>query len=253
MELSEFALLLGAAVIGGALNSVAGGGSFFTFPALVFVGVPAVPANATSAVALWPGSVASAVAYRRALAGTRSLLVWLGGASLAGGVAGAVLLVMTPSAVFERLVPFLLLLATVLFAAGPKLTARLRAGKSPAQELSLRSGTAAQFVISTYGGYFGGGMGMMMLAGYSLMGMTDLHRMNGIKAFTSVLINGSALATFVSAGIIDWPKGLLMTAGAIIGGYGGAVVARRIRQEVLRTFVIVSGFALTAVFFVRAL
>jgi uncharacterized membrane protein YfcA len=251
MEPGKAALLVATAIIGGALNSVAGGGSFFTFPALIFAGVPAIPANATSSVALWPGSLASAFAYRRDLQGSRRMFLWLGGASLVGGAIGALLLVWTPSSVFDVLVPFLLLLATVLFALGPRITARFRASADQ-REFSIPGATAGQFLISIYGGYFGGGMGMMMLATYSLLGMEDIHRMNGLKTFTAVLINAAAIVIFVVTGVVRWPFGLIMVAGAVAGGYGGASLARKLKPNWVRIFVICVGLALSAVFFARA-
>lgn len=253
MEPAQAALLVVSAVIGGALNAVAGGGSFFTFPALVFVGIPVVPANATSALALWPGSVASAAAYRRDLLGERQRVVWFGLASLLGGVAGAVLLVRTPSSVFERIVPFLMLLATLLFAWGPRLTRRLRQlSGGGGGALALPGATFVQCIISVYGGYFGGGMGMMMLAAFALLGMDDIHRMNGLKSVLAVAINGVALVAFVVAGVIAWKHGLLMTAGAFAGGYGGAYLARRLPGPWVRAFITTTGLTLSAVFFGRA-
>lgn len=252
MDPAHAALLVVSAVLGGGLNAVAGGGSFFTFPALVFVGIPVIPANATSALALWPGSVASAAAYRRDLKGERRRIIWLGTASLVGGAMGAVLLVRTPSTIFEVLVPFLMLLATLLFAWGPRLTAQLRAYSGGKRALGLAGATFVQWVISVYGGYFGGGMGMMMLAAFSLLGMDDIHRMNGLKALLAVAINGIAVAAFVVAGVIVWKQGLLMTAGAIAGGYGGAYLARRLPGPWVRGFITTSGLVLSAVFFARA-
>src|SRR5215211_1926346 len=221
MDVATGALLIAAAMMGGAINSVAGGGSFFTFPALVFTGMQAVPANATSALALWPGSLAAAAAYRRELGGNRRQTLWFAAASLLGGTAGAVLLVFTPERAFQSLVPFLLLLATALFAAGPRLTAHLRA-RSGGQSFPLKGAVAVQAIIATYGGYFGGGMGFMMLAVFALFGMEDIHRMNGLRSILAALINGVALATFVASGIVDWVPGLVMAVGAIAGGYAGA-------------------------------
>lgn len=243
-------MLLGAAVLGGALNAVAGGGSFFTFPALVFTGIPAVPANATSALALWPGSIASVAAYRHELYLERGRLLPFAIASFVGGLLGAVVLVVTPPTVFERALPFLLLIATALFAYGPRILAALR-GPGAAM-LPLPMSVAVQFVISIYGGYFGGGMGMMMLAAFSLLGMQDIHRMNGLKTFLSVVINVVSLATFVAAGVIVWREGLLMTAGAIAGGYGGAAVAKRLSPLLVRGFIIATGAVLTVIFFYRS-
>lgn len=250
MTAGEAMLLTAAAVVGGALNAIAGGGSFFTFPALVFVGIPAIPANATSSLALWPGAVASVAAYRRELRGSRLRLAWFGTTSLIGGALGAVILVFTPAAAFDRALPFLLLLATVLFALGPKVTRKLRSGLEPA-EAPLAVAVPVQFAISVYGGYFGGGMGMMMLAAFSLLGMRDIHRMNGLKTVLAVAINAAALVPFIWAGIIVWTEGLLMIAGAIAGGYGGAALARRLDPRWVRGVITLTGGALTVAFFVR--
>jgi uncharacterized membrane protein YfcA len=250
MDVGTGALLVGAAAIGGALNAVAGGGAFFTFPALVFAGVETRPANATSALALWPGSLASAAAYRRELSGNRRLTLWFAGASLLGGIAGAVLLVRTPERAFRALLPFLLLIATAMFAAGPRLTAFLRTvgGGHP---LPLAAAVPMQAIIATYGGYFGGGMGIMMLAAFSLFGMDNIHQMNGLKSILAVAINGVALATFVASGIIEWVPGLVMTAGAVGGGYAGAAVAQQLDPRWVRAFIVAAGTLLTIWFFVR--
>jgi uncharacterized protein len=252
MDVATGALLLGAAALGGALNSVAGGGSFFTFPALVFTGMNAVPANATSALALWPGTLASAAAYRRELRGNRRETLWFAAASLLGGVAGAMLLVLTPERAFQSLVPFLLLLATTLFAVGPRLASSLRArAGSGDPPFPLGGAVAVQVLIATYGGYFGGGMGFMMLAAFALCGMEDIHRMNGLRSLLATLINAVALVTFVVWGLIDWVPGLVMAVGASAGGYAGAAVARQLDPKGVRLFIIVVGALLTLWFFVK--
>jgi uncharacterized protein len=248
----QTALLIVSAVLGGAVNAVAGGGSFFTFPALAFVGLPLVVANATSTLAVWPGGIASAIAYRRDLRGEGRLLLGLSLVSAAGGVAGALLLVYTPPLWFERLVPVLLLVATLLFAFGGRLTASLRSkGREDARAGLVRL-AAAQLLISIYGGYFGGGMGMMMLAAYTLFGMDDIHRMNGIKAVMAVAINAAALVAFVAKGVVAWQPGLLMIVGAMVGGFGGASLARHVSPRWVRRLIIVIGFVLVLVFGARA-
>ncbi len=241
-----------AAMLAGALNAVAGGGSFLTFPALLFSGVPAVTANATSTVALWPGGAASAWAYRSHLKLPRQTLLAFCAVSLAGGTAGALLLVWTPSRVFVTLVPFLLLLATLAFTFGERLTRTLRAqGEEASQARLLRVGLPLQLLISVYGGYFGGGMGFMLLAAYALLGLTDLHQMNGLKNALAVLLNGAALVTFVLTGTVAWGPALWMAAGAIAGGYGGASLARRVEGKKVRPWVVAVGWGMTAVFFYR--
>lgn len=256
MSLALAALLFGAAVLAGALNSVAGGGSFFSFPALAFAGVPEIQANATSTVALWPGSVASVGAYRKELAGQGPTLLLLGGVSVVGGVAGAVLLLHTPKSTFSLLIPFLLLFATLLFAFGRQIAATLREriGIGHASSGRLHLGIALlQLVISIYGGFFGGGIGILMLASLALMGMENLHQMNAVKTVLQTCINGVAVVTFVVAGAVFWPQALVMIAGAVVGGYGGASLARRLPPSGVRWFVIVVGVAMSVVFFVKLL
>jgi uncharacterized membrane protein YfcA len=241
--------LFAAAVLGGALNAVAGGGSFIALPALLWAGVPPVAANATNTFALWPGSLASAWAYRREIAGTRRWLLPLGAVSVAGGLGGALLLIRTPDAAFLRLLPWLLLLAAVTFTVGGRLPARLGSG-APVGSVSWGA-LAGQLVIATYGGYFGGGMGIMMLAALAVAGMTDIHQMNGLKSALAVAINGVAVAEFVLAGAIVWRPGLVMVAGAIVGGYLGAALARRVDQRHVRATVVAVAWGMTVYFFVR--
>jgi uncharacterized membrane protein YfcA len=251
-----------AAVLGGALNSVAGGGSFLTFPTLAWAGVPLIQANATSSAALWPGSVASVGAYRRELRGRRGVPL-LAVISLVGGAAGAVVLLNTPQATFQRLIPYLLLAATLIFAFGGRVGAALRRaarkggarpGGAPAR--TSRGAVAAlcllQGVIAFYGGFFGGGIGLLMLAGLALAGLEDIHAMNAVKTLMAVLINGVAVAVFVWKGAIYWPQATVMIAGAVLGGYGGAYYARRLDSRLVRRGVIGVGAVMTAIFFFRA-
>jgi uncharacterized protein len=257
-------LLFLFAVIGGTLNAVAGGGSFFTFPLLIFVGVPPVQANATSTVALWPGSVASMGAYRRELEEqNRLLLIVLIIVSVLGGIVGAILLLHTPQSAFQSLIPYLLLMATLLFAFSPSITKAVRkrtvlhvSGTSFPTAITYTHTNLiwmaiAQFIIAAYGGYFGGGIGILMLATLALMGFENIHAMNAIKTLLATCINGVAVITFIIAGAVYWPEALLMIVGAIVGGYGGAYYARKIEQKWVRWFVIVVGLAMTIYFFVR--
>ncbi len=243
-----------AAVIAGALNAVAGGGSFFTFPALLFTGVPAIPANATSTVAVWPGSVASATAYRKRFPRSMRLVLPLLAASVAGGLAGASLLLHTPQGIFLRLIPFLFFAATLFFAFGKRLfrAANLLAeeGEQPRTPSWLLIGgvTLLQFVTGVYGGYFGGGMGILMLAFLTLLPLVDIHAMNSLKNVLAAAINGVAIAAFVVAKIIYWPQGILMLCGAVIGGYGAAHYAQKLNPSRVRTFVVIVGFTLSFVF-----
>lgn len=247
MTLVTYALLFLAAAIGGAINSVAGGGSFVAFPALLFAGVPPVPANATNTIALWPGSLASAVAYRRELRDVRRELLPLGAASLLGGAAGSVLLLRTSDQTFVLLIPWLLLFATVLFSFGGAVTRMMGGGA----QASLGVGIGAQLFIGLYGGYFGGGIGIMMLAVLSLLGMTDIHRMNSLKAVLGTLVNGVAVVAFVLAGAVAWAPGGVMVVGGVAGGYAGAAIARRVQPTLVRRLVLVVAWSMTGYFFLR--
>jgi uncharacterized membrane protein YfcA len=247
MGFAEAALLVGSAFLGGAINSVAGGGSFLTFPALMFTGTAPLAANATSTVALWPGSVASVVGYRREVADERALVLRLGPVSLLGGLCGAWLVILTPERVFEQLVPFLLLAAALVFTFGDRLRAAFERWGTPSTVVVV----AAQAAIALYGGYFGGGMGLMMLALFSLLGPRHLHAMNGLKSVLGVAINLAALLAFVAAGKVDWPRAGLMTVAAMAGGYGGAALARRLDAGKVKQAVIALGWAMTVAFFVK--
>lgn len=247
MDAGHAALLFGAAFAGGALNSVAGGGSFLTFPALVFTGGNPISANATSTVALWPGTCASAVGYRSELKAEGAQLKWLAGLSALGGLIGSLTLIATPTRVFDVLVPFLMLVATLVFTFGERLRARLSAKPAGRPVVAF-----AQLLIAIYGGYFGGGMGLMMLAAFTLYGMTDLHRMNALKAGLGLLINGLAVAVFAISGQIAWLPAGVMIAGAIAGGFGGASLARKVDPKKVKPFVVAIGWIVTTGFFYKA-
>ncbi len=240
-------LLLIAAAVGGALNAVAGGGSFLTLPALIVAGVSPVTANATSTLALWPASVSSTFAYRGDIRTSKQWLAVLGLTSLAGGLAGALLLVRTSDSSFLRLLPWLMFVAAATFTFG----SRLRQVTTHTGHPGLVVVAIVQFFIATYGGYFGGGMGIMMLATMALAGMTNIHEMNGLKSFLGVSINGVALALFMLSGVITWKYGVMMAIGATVGGYTTAAFARRIDTKHVRRFVIVVGWLMTVYFFVR--
>lgn len=247
MTFAQGALLVGTALLGGALNSVAGGGSFFTFPALIFTGTSPLVANASSTVALWPGSVASAVGYRREVAEEGALVRRLAPVSVFGGFLGAWFVTLTPERIFEALVPFLLLVATLTFTFGDRLRAALARRGPPSQGLFV----SLQLLIAVYGGYFGGGMGLMMLALFSLLGPKHLHGMNGLKSVLGVAINLAALLVFIAGALVDWPRALAMTAAAIAGGYGGAALARRVDAAKVKRGVVVLGWLITTAFFVK--
>jgi uncharacterized membrane protein YfcA len=259
MTIPQAILLFFAAILGGTLNSVAGGGSFIVFPALIFTGVPPINANATNTVALWPGSVASVSAYRKELAAqNRILLLVLSIASLIGGVFGAILLLRTPPQTFVHLIPYLLMLATLLFTFSGQITRLLRKFIKPKDKpketpslLALSSLALSQLVIAVYGGYFGGGIGILMLATLGMMGMDNIHEMNAMKTLLQTAINGVAVITFIIAGAVVWPQAIVMIVGAIIGGFGGAFYARRIEPRWVRLFVTCVGLILTIYFFFR--
>ena len=242
-------MLFSVAAVAGALNSVAGGGSFLTLPTLLYAGVTPVVANATSTMAMLPGAVSSAVAYRRELQSRAGWLVPLGVVSLLGGFIGAVLLVRTSDTSFLRLLPWLMLLAAVTFTFGDRIRRLLSLDRLHGNVL-LVCRPAVRHLPST-AGYFGGGMGIMMLASFAFGGMLDIHEMNGLKTFLGVAVNLLALAEFMVKGIVAWGPGLTMVAGAIIGGYFGAVLARRTDPTRVRGAVVAIGWVMTVYFFIR--
>jgi uncharacterized membrane protein YfcA len=249
-----------AAFVAGAINSVAGGGTLITFPSLIWIGLPSVTANATSTVATWPGSLGSIWGYRRELKGLTSHSYVLIVPSLLGGIIGAVLLRMTPSHLFDRLVPFLILFATFLFmlqepvqrmirlgAAGPGPTRGSRAwvadGHAGAKGWVLGA-IVFQLFVAVYGGYFGAGIGILMLAALGILGYTDIHQMNGLKNLLALAINGVAALYFISMAMVRWPEAIIMAVGAVVGGYGGAGVARKIGPKGVRRIVVIVGFGM---------
>ncbi len=254
MTFIQGVLLFGSAVLAGMINSVAGGGTLLTFPSLIWAGHSAVIANATSTVALVPGSWGSIWGYRSELQNTPRRYFVLIIPSLIGGIIGAVLLKYTPPAVFAALVPYLVLFATVLFTVQGPVQRRLRTGESSDHPVTSRwlMGTAFyQFLVAIYGGYFGAGIGILMLAALGLMGISNIHRMNGLKNIFGSMINAVAAAYFIIVGLVSWPEALMMSAGAIIGGYGAAGLARKLGQKFVRRAVIVIGFAMTISLFFK--
>jgi len=246
--------LLVASVAAGVINSVAGGGSLISFPSLIAFGVPAIPANASNTAALWPGSLSSAVAYRRDTLFHRDLLLTLLLPSLVGGLLGAVVLVVTPPDIFDRVVPFLVLFATLLFALSD-VVARWTGARPDGEERVTTFGRVWGFLfqlfVATYGGYFGAGIGILMLGSLSVMGLRDIHRMNGLKTVLGTLINVVAFVFFAVKGLVVWHLAAPMAAGAIVGGWIGARSAKRIDQRWLRAFITVVGLGVSAWLFVR--
>lgn len=243
-----------AAFAAGALNSVAGGGQFLTFPMLTFAGVPLISANATSTAAVWPASVASAVGYRHDIQEQRRLLLPLGLGSVVGAIIGAIILLRTPQTTFGYIVPWLLLFATLLLIFGGPTVARIRKrlGHSGGPTRGgIVVATIVQFFLGIYGGYFGGGIGFVILASMAFMGLENIHTMNGLKTILASCINGVAALTFVLAGAIAWVPAAIMLIGAVAGGYGGAFYARRLDPLLVRRFSIAVACIMTTYFFIR--
>jgi uncharacterized membrane protein YfcA len=246
--MGAYIFLACAAFAGGLINSVAGGGSFITFPALVFTGVPSIIANASSTLALFPGSFASAWAYRDDFKRSegfpfRPMLI----VSLAGGIAGALLLLHTPQRTFDSVIPWLMLGGTLLFTFGPRI--------SPVLQRMFHIGPISliciQALVAIYGGYFGGAIGIMMLAAWSLFGLEDIHVMNANKTLLAGAMNGVAVVLFVVARKIWWPQTLVMLVAAVIGNYTGATTAKAVNPRYVRNAVTIISLAITIAFFLR--
>lgn len=251
MTISDGILLFFAALAAGVQNSIAGGGTFFSFPALLFSGVPPIQANATSTIALWPGILASAGAYRKKMPRNTRILAPLCLVSVVGGYFGAHLLLHTPQRTFMRLIPFLFLGATLLFAFGKR---EARSSKH-AEEAGTASWEAMagvsviQFVIAVYGGFFGGGIGILMLAFLTFLPLGDIHSTNALKTVLAAMINLVAVITFIVARIVYWPQAVVMLVGAALGGYGGAHLAQKVNPAHVRTFIVCVGFVMSFYFF----
>lgn len=245
---THWLLLLAAAFAAGALNAVAGGGSFLTFPALVFTGVPPIAANASSALAVSPGYLGSALGFREELARVpRRRLVTESLLCGAGGLIGGLLLLWTPARVFAGIVPWLLVFATVVFAVGPRLLRGVAA--QAAHPLARHLGL---FAVAVYGGYFNGGLGILLMALFAITGERDIHTANALKNLDSLVLSLVSVAAFALAGAIVWPQALAMMVAATLGGLVGARIARRLPAGVVRAIVIVTGVVMAAVFFARS-
>jgi len=244
----EILLILLAAFFAGVLNTIAGGGTFLTFPALVFIGVPPVFANATSAVAVFPGYLGGALGFRAELAKfDRNLIVRLVAITLAGGLAGSLLLLVSSDAAFSVVVPFLLLAATLAFLLGD----HIRAWAASQSRAVTPYGAAGLFAVSVYGGYFNGGLGIVLLALFALWGMSDIHAMNGLKNGLSFALSAISVAIFAVGGLIAWQYAVPMMIASTLGGYVGAPIARMLPKPVVRALVAIVGFGMSAVFFWR--
>jgi uncharacterized membrane protein YfcA len=270
------AVIFLAGIVAGAINSIAGGGTLVSFPALLWLGRDPIMANATNTVAIWPGSLAGAYGFRQELSTVKRWLLLLVIPSLLGGALGGWLLLRTPTSTFKALVPWLILGATVLLAFQEVISRRL-AGEpeNPAATASATSTMVSpdnrqpttdnqppkhlvpillfQFLVALYGGYFGAGMGILMLAALGLIGLTDMHQMNGLKNVLAVCINGIAAIYFVFAKSVNWNDVVIMMAGTIVGGFLGARLARRLGRVFVRRFVVAIGFGMALLLWIRGL
>jgi hypothetical protein len=244
-------VLFVAGIVAGAINSVAGGGTLVSFPSLIAFGEYEIVANATNTMAMWPGALSSALGYRQDTRIDRNLLTLLAIPSVIGGLLGAFILVVTPERTFERIVPFLVLFATLLFAARNVIAQRFNKGIAGVTLAARLWGFFFQLFVATYGGYFGAGIGILMLGSFSLMGLRDINEMNAIKTVLGTLINGTATILFAIRGLVAWPLALLMTVGSVIGGYGGARLATRINPRIIHFSIIGIGLIVSLWLFVK--
>jgi len=245
----------GAAFAAGMINSIAGGGTLVSFPTLIWAGLSPVTANATSTVAIWPGTLGGMWGYRKELGQVPQRYVWLMAPSLTGGILGAILLRVTPESVFAALVPYLILFATLLFAIQGTVQGWLGTHDSSAHRTSgrwLAGAMLFQFFVGLYGGYFGAGIGILMLAALGVLGLSDIHQMNGLKNVLGGSVNGIASIYFIYKGMVYWPDVLVMALAAIAGGYASTLVAKRMGRQMVRKIVIGIGLAMAiSLFFKR--
>jgi uncharacterized protein len=251
---SQIGLLFAAGFVAGLMNAVAGGGTIVTFPALIFAGISSIAANATSTVALLPGTLAGVVGYRRMLPAVWKWIRLFAVVSSVGGLIGAVLLTKTPEPVFDRLVPFLILFATILFTARGFFTRlfRLEAKRSISSRW-LVIAIIFQTLVSIYGGYFGAGIGILMLASLGMLGFQDIHEMNAVKNALAFLINAIAAGYFIWNGLFAWPAAGIVAVGAVAGGYSGAHFSQKVPQRAVRFSITAIGLTITAVMFYKQL
>ena len=248
----DTALLLAAAFVAGALNAVAGGGSFLTLPALVFTGVPPVVANATGTVALLPGYMAGAWGFKDDMQAPPGLsMKAVTALALVGGAAGAALLLVTPDATFRRIVPWLLLAATAMFAFAPQLRAWASGKNASNATPNATKAAIGMLIVAVYGGYFNGGLGILLLALFGLLGQTQLNAMNGMKNLVSALLTAIAVVIYALGGIVQWQQALIMMVAATLGGYLGARVARKIPAHILRWGIVATGLVMAGLFFAK--
>jgi hypothetical protein len=257
MDFPHLAIIFAAGAIAGVMNSIAGGGTIITFPALIFAGIAPIPANATSTFALLPSALGYTFGYRKNI---RTVWHWIKKfaiVSMTGGFLGGFLLVHTPPATFNWLVPFLILLATVLFTAhsffARKFSFETGEDQGGDRLRWIVGAVAFQFVVSVYGGYFGAGIGILMLATLGMLGIGSIHEMNTVKGILGFLINVIATIYFVATGLVNWPAAGVMAFGSVLGGYSGAHFAQRIPQRTVRHLITAIGMLLTLVMFIKQL
>jgi uncharacterized membrane protein YfcA len=246
--MNETLVVFLAGLTAGAMNAAAGGGSFVSVPALIYVGIPSVPANMSSTIALYPGSITSAWAYRgrfQTILDVSVKALFL--ATLAGGLGGALLLLLTPNSAFDKIIPWLLLLGSLAFAFGPRIGERLRRYYRPDRTFLL----LAQFLLGIYGGYFGGAVGIMVMATWSVMGLHDIKAMNATKVVMVAAANTVAVLCFTAVGSVAWRETLVMMAAAAAGGYLGAQIALRLKSSHIRIGISVVNFLIAAAFFYK--
>ena len=247
-------LLFAAGFVAGLMNAIAGGGTIVTFPALIFSGISSIGANATSTVALLPGTLAGMAGYRRILPAVWKWIRTYAAISLIGGLVGGILLTNTPEPIFNRLVPFLILFATILFTARTFFTRIFRLEANAQTSAGwLAAGVAFQFLVSVYGGYFGAGIGILMLASLGVLGFENIHEMNAVKNVLTFLINGIAASYFILKGLIEWPAAGIVAIGAVAGGYSGAYFSQKVPQQIVRSAITIIGVSIATVLFYRQL
>ena len=247
MTLADAILLFVAGFLSGVVNAIAGGGTFLTFGAMTLTGLPPIVANATSSITQFPGYVTSTLAYAKEIRADWKEAAILGTLSLVGGLAGALLLLSLSNPSFRALVPWLLLAATAIFAAGPYLKPKTLHAEKPVSPLGL----AGQFVTSIYGGFFGAGMGIMMLAALAIIGSGNYHEDNAVKNVVAFLIQIVSAGLLIAGGLVHWPQALVTIVASVIGGYWGVSVARNVPVKVIRATVVLVGAVLTVIFFIK--
>lgn len=254
MELADILMLIPVSILAGAVNSIAGGGTFFTFPILILMGVPPIIANTTNKVGIAIASVAGVAGFWKEIRMIRPMLLFFCLTALIGSVAGSLLLLAIPSEDFRALVPWLMLIATLMFAFGGKWAKRRHAanGHADPQAVTRPSIGFGQFLIGVYGGFFAAGMGILMLGLYEVAGMKNIHEMNALKVVVALGINLISAAVFLFAGTVDWAIAAILIVGALFGGYGGAVLSKKLPQKLIRQMIVTYGVAMTLYFFIGA-